>query len=114
MLVELYFVINKMSVLRVIIFVDQIVAPASGDICVSLLIREVIHLIEPVIHISCAELPAAVRHIKKDPQPALTRFLVDILDLGVHRLQIHSHNTSEQIFNTRHDEYYNTTVPFLL
>ena len=114
MLVELYLVIYEMSVLGIVIFVDQVVAPASGDIGISLLIREVIHLIEPVIHISGAELSSAVRHIEKYPQTALTRLLVDILDLGVHRLKIHAHNTSNQIFNTRHDDYYNTTAPFLL
>jgi hypothetical protein len=38
-----------------------------------------------------------VDHVEKYPHAGLTRLLVDILDLGVHRLIVHARNAPYQI-----------------
>ena len=53
--------------------------------------------VEPIIHVSGAELPSAVDHIEKYPHTGLPALLVDILDLGIHRLIVHTRNASYQI-----------------
>ena len=101
-LVKFDLVVDKIGISGVIVPLNEIIVAASGDIRVALFIVEVVHLIEPVIHISCAKLPAAVDHVEKYPHPGLARLLVDILDLGVHRLIVHARNAPNQILYVRH------------
>ena len=96
-LVEFDLIVDQVCISRIVISLNEIIVAASGDICVALFVVEVIHLIEPVIHIACAKLPAAVDHVEKYPHAGLTRLLVDILDLGVHRLIVHARNAPYQI-----------------
>lgn len=91
-LIELDLVIDQIRIFRIVISFNELIVSAPSDICVTLFIVEVIHLIEPVIHVSCAELPTAVNHVEKDPHAGFARLLVDILDLGTHCLIIHARN----------------------
>jgi len=101
-LVELYFIINEIRIVRIVVSLDQIVITASGDICVALGIIEVIHLIEPVIHITCSEFPSAMDHVEKYPHTGFPALFVDILYLGIHSLIIHARHAPYKILQIRH------------
>jgi len=96
-LIEFDLVIDKVRISRIVVSLNEVVITSSGDICISLGIREVIHLIKPVIHISGAELPSAMDHIEKYPHAGLPALLVDILNLGIHCLIVHTRNASYKI-----------------
>ena len=89
-LIELDLVVDQIRIVRIVISLYEIVITSSGDICVALGVSEVIHLIEPVIHIAGSELSSAMDHVEKYPHAGLPALLVDILDLGVHRLIVHA------------------------
>ena len=96
-LIELDLVVDQIGILGIVISLNEFIVTAPGDICVTLFVVEVIHLIEPVIHVTCAEFSAAVNHVEKDPHARFTALLVDILDLGAHRLIIHARNAPNEI-----------------
>ena len=95
--VKLDLVVDKMRIIGIVISFNEIVVPASGNVCIPLGISEVIHLIKPVIHVSCAELSSAVDHIEKYPHAGFPALVVDILYLGVHRLIVHARNAPYKI-----------------
>ncbi len=109
--VEPGLVVQIAHIVLVVVFDDELVVPAPGEVGVPLLRGQVVHLEQVVVHIARAVLHRAPPHVLEHGPAGAARFFVDGADLVQHGLVVHVQQPLDQEFHLSHG---NLPLPFLV